>query len=338
MTDERPTPVLLRQRATRIADEVLYPAALSVDAADQIPASHLDLLAAEGLMAVAAPPDLGGLETTDRETASELVLTLASGCLATTFVWIQHNGAVRGVAGSDRREVRDRWLAPLARGDVRGGIALAGARGGPAQTRVRRTDTGYVLDGESPWVTGWDMVDVLLVAAVDDTATVHFLLVDAVAGPTLEATPLDLVSVRASRTVTLRFTDHEVPADRLVRTQPLEDWSRSQASGGATNGFLALGVVERCRRLIGPPTWVDAELAACRSALLMAGDAGVPAARAWASDLALRAAGGLAVHSGARSVLRPGHPERLLREAAFLLVFGSRPLIKEALLGRLARP
>ncbi|MBX3032104.1 MAG: acyl-CoA/acyl-ACP dehydrogenase [Chloroflexi bacterium] len=337
MTDDRPTPALLRQRAARIADEVLFPAALEVDAADRVPAGHLDLLAAEGFMAVAAPPELGGLEQTDRETASDLVLTLASGCLATTFMWIQHNGAVRGVAASDRTDLRDGWLAPLARGEVRGGIALAGARGGPAQTRVRRTDTGYVLDGESPWVTGWDMVDVLLVAAVDDTATVHFLLVDAVAGPTLEAAPLDLVSVRASRTVTLRFTDHEVPADRLVRTQPLDDWGRSQASGGATNGFLALGVVERCRRLIGSPTWVDAELAACRSALLTADDVDVPAARAWASDLAWRASGALAVHSGARSVLRPGHPERLVREAAFLLVFGSRSMIKEALLARLGR-
>ncbi|MBO0868041.1 MAG: hypothetical protein J2P15_05705, partial [Micromonosporaceae bacterium] len=57
-------------------------------------------------------------------------------------------------------------------------------------------------------------------------------------------------------------------------------------------------------------------------------------ARAAASALAMRAATALTVATGARSLLVTEHAQRLVREAMFLLVFGSRPAIKEALLRR----
>lgn len=60
----------------------------------------------------------------------------------------------------------------------------------------------------------------------------------------------------------------------------------------------------------------------------------MPAARAAASELAVRAAHALAVRAGSASALAGAEAERLTREAAFLLVFGSRPAIKEALFAR----
>jgi hypothetical protein len=49
----------------------------------------------------------------------------------------------------------------------------------------------------------------------------------------------------------------------------------------------------------------------------------------------MRAASAVVVNAGSRAVLSDQHPQRLLREAAFLLVFGSRPAIKADLLRRL---
>jgi len=322
-------------RAEQIADEVLFPAALAVDRADRVPESHLDLLAREGFYGVAAPEHAGGLGTGDMGTASALVEVLASGCLATTFVWIQHHGPVIASTYSDRPGVTQRWLEPLARGERRGGIGLAGVRPGATRLRVREVDGAYILDGEVPWVTGWDMIDTVHVAAVDDDDVLHFLLVDAVEGPTLHARRLDLIAVHASRTVNLTFADHPVPADRLTGTQPYGDWAKNEASGSALNGLLALGVARRCCRMLDPDPF-ESELVACREALLTADAPDVPAARAAASDLALRASARLMVHTGSRSVLRDDHAQRLVREAAFLLVFGTRPAIREALLGRLA--
>jgi len=321
-------------RAERIAEEVLFPAATAVDGADRVPAGHLDRLAAEGFYGLAAPETASGLGDIGTGRAGAIVETLASGCLATTFVWIQHHGPVIASAYSERAGVADRWLAPLARGELRGGIALAGVRPGRERLRISAGDGAYRLDGEVPWVTGWDLVDVLHVAAVDADDVVHFLLIDARPAPTLTVRPLDLVAVQASRTVNLRFDAHPVPSDRLTGTRPYDEWARSEAAGSALNGFLALGVARRCGRLMGDDPF-EAERAAVRAALATADAAGVPDARARASNLALRAAARLAVHTGSRSVLRGEPAERLIREAAFLLVFGTRPGIRDALLDRL---
>jgi alkylation response protein AidB-like acyl-CoA dehydrogenase len=318
----------IRVRAAEIAEEVLFPAAMSVDRGDQIPTGHLDLLAAEGFYGVAAPPPAGGLDMADM---AHLVEALASGCLATAFVWLQHHSPVRAVAASEQPGITERWLGPLARGERRAGIALAGLRPAAGGMRVRAVDGGYVLDGEAPWVTGWEMIDTVYVAARDADDTIHYLLVDAVPSPGLTVRPLDLVAVQASRTVNLTFAGHFVPADRLTGTQPYQEWARSDASGSALNGFLALGVVNRCCRILGPSP-LDAELDACRAALLRADAETTPAARAAASALALRATAAVAVSTGSRAVLRDNHAQRLVREAAFLLVFGSRPAIRDALL------
>lgn len=332
------TPHVMRERAARIADEVLFPAALEVDRADRIPADHLALLAAQGFYGVAAPPEVGGLGVENMAVAADLVQTLASGCLTTAFVWIQHHGCVIAVSLSQQPGVRDRWLAPLATGATRAGIAFAGVRGGPTRLKVRRAGTGFVLDGEAPWVSGWNMIDVVHVAAVDDQDDVHFFIVDAVPAPSVHVTPLDLVAAQASGTVTVRFVDHQIPLDRLTGIKPYAEWSRGEASGSALNGFLALGIVERCRRLRGVPGWLDADVDACRADLLSGDPTRIVAGRAAASELAWRASATLAVHSGSRSVLRSQHAQRLLREAGFLLVFGSRPAIRDALLARLSPP
>jgi len=75
---------------------------------------------------------------------------------------------------------------------------------------------------------------------------------------------------------------------------------------------------------------------ACRERLdaAVADAAAMAEARAAASELAVRAAAALAVRDGSRAVAVDQHPQRLSREALFLLVFGSRPGIKSGLLRR----
>ena len=103
------------------------------------------------------------------------------------------------------------------------------------------------------------------------------------------------------------------------------------------NGSLALGVAGRCGRLLGPGP-LDDEVDACRVRLndaLGADFEAMAEARAAASELAVRASAALAVRDGSKSIMTGQHAQRLAREALFLLVFGSRPAIKNALLRRL---
>ncbi len=323
----------IRARAAQIAEDVLFPAALAVDVTGELPPSHLDLLAAEGFYGVAAPVEAGGLGPDDFASAAAIIEAFASGCLATAFVYLQHHGPVIAAGFSRQPGITQRFLGPLARGERRAGIALSGLRAGPGQLNIEEVPGGYRLDGDAPWVTGWGMIDTVQVAACGADGIIRYLLADAVDVPTLAATGLDLVAANASSTVNLRFAGHLVPADRLTGEVPYDEWRAGDAGGSALNGFLATGVAARCCALIGPSP-LDDELAACRAALLAADKQSTPAARAAAAQLALRAATILVVRTGARSVLRDNHAQRLLREAAFLHVFGTRPAIKAELLSR----
>jgi hypothetical protein len=169
------------------------------------------------------------------------------------------------------------------------------------------------------------------------------LILDAAACPGLSVSRQRLAAVDASVTVRLSFDGVVVPQGRLASQQPFDPAASLRPDRLRINGSLALGLTRRCGRLIGPgPGPLDDELAACRSRLDAALDADVTAmaqARAAASALAVRAAAALAVSDGSTSIAAGQHPPRLAREALFLLVFGSRPPIKSALLAQLgAKP
>jgi alkylation response protein AidB-like acyl-CoA dehydrogenase len=308
--------------------------AAEVDATGVLPAGHLRGLAEAGLYGIFAPIPAGGLGLR-YEDACPVVEELASACLATTFVWIQHFGTLRALLDEQApTPLRTRFLPGVIRGEIRSGVALAGLLPGPPRLRATLTSYGWLLDGEAPWVTGWGHIDLVLVTARGpDEKTVISFLVDAREQPGLTATPMRLAAVNASATVRLGFTGLPVPDDRYV-ARDRYDPVRHQYEGLRLNGSLALGVARRCCALIGPSP-LDGELRDCRAELDSADSAHMPAARARASEFAVRAAHVLAVWQGSGSALAGHEAERLTREAAFLLVFGSRPPIKAALLARL---
>ena len=165
-------------RARELGARVFAPAAMEVEAAHRVPPEHLDLLAAEGFYGLAGPREAGGLDV-PFPAACRIIEILAGACLSTTFVWMQHHGVVRAVAGTDNAALRQRMLGPLCRGERRAGVALAGLLPGPPRLRARATEGGYVLDGTSPWVTGWDYLDTLHVAARQDDGTIVWAVLDA---------------------------------------------------------------------------------------------------------------------------------------------------------------
>ncbi|HYM51097.1 MAG TPA: acyl-CoA dehydrogenase family protein [Candidatus Limnocylindrales bacterium] len=332
------TPEEILAAAQRIAEEVLYPAAIATDRAAIVPVTQLDTLAASGFYGLPGPVDAGGLGA-DFETLCAVIEILAGACLTTTFVWVQHLGAVRAAAASTRTGIKDRWLLDLGRGACRAGVALTGLIPGPSQLTARPVPGGVILDGIAPWVSGWERIDVIHAAARDPDDNVVWSFVDATEGPTLRVERLDLVAIQASATVRLRFQEHLVHSDRIVDVVPPSQWSLPNPGTIRVHAAMILGVASRCCALLGPGPMED-ELAGHRAALdqaMAAQDFGAMAqARAGAAEFALRASGRLMVSTGSRSVLLDQHPQRLAREALFFLVYGSRPQVKAALLERLA--
>ncbi|GAA1954364.1 acyl-CoA dehydrogenase family protein [Amycolatopsis minnesotensis] len=331
------TPSKAVRRAGELAEEVFHPAALEVDQADSVPASHLNLLADEGFYGIAGPAELSSLAVEEMTDAFRIVEVLAGACLTTAFVWAQHHNAVMAATHSERPGIRETWLPRLCSGATRSALAMSAAvRPGPSGITAKKVDGGYAFDGEVPWISGWGLTDVLFTAARDADDMLVWALLDAKESATLRVRRAELAAVNASRTVTATFDRHFVPEERVTGLVPLEAWRERDPATLRFNGSFALGITARCCRLIGESP-LDAELDARRRDLDEAPPEEVPAARAAAAELAYRAAGALTVATGSSSLYRDRHAQRLVREAAFLLVFGSRKAIKDELLGTLQR-
>lgn len=350
------------QRARRLADEVLFPAAIDVDRAARVPARLLDALAQNGFYGLGAPSELSGLDLPDDAARAAVVEAFAGGCLSAAFVWLQHRGALRAVVSaaasnastaSTASTAVEHHLPELVAGRLRAGLAIGAAtRTGPPLIRALTEPGGaWRFSGRAPWVTGWGMVDVLLMAARDADDQLIWALVPT-DSPGLHPETLALLAVNASGTVTLTVDDVVVPAERVLTIEPHAAYLARDAESVTFNGFLAVGAAGRAIRLMRE-AGVDAsgedpfegqvietlstELDQVRQRLLTATADDAPSARAAASELAMRAAAALAAHQGSRSVLAGSHAGRLIREATFLLTFGSRPAIRRQLLTRLAR-
>ena len=303
------------ETAQQLADEVLFPAALATDASI-VPVTSLNALAAAGLY--------GSELSDDLEATCAVLEALAGGCLSTAFVWMQHLGVVRAAMFSEHAHVREEWVAPLERGERRGGLALGGALPGPPLLRARETDGGWLLDGSSPWLSGWGLIDVVHTGARTDDERLVWFFVDARQSGTLRVELQQLMALRATATVRADLTAHFVPEERVVSIAPY--------GAGTTppevlriHASLPLGVAARAGRLLGP-TPLDAEIAACRARLAELDPDRIAADR---STAALMAA------TGSRSILLDAQPQRLAREALFASVYALRPASRQALLQRL---
>lgn len=316
---------LTLEAAQLLAEEVLFPSANEVDAMGILPSERLDLLADRGWYGLSAPSS--GI---DFPSAWPILEAFAGGCLTTTFVWMQHLGTVPACAYGP--EHLRPWVDPLASGERRSTVAFAGLLPDPPLRAELAGDT-WVIDGVAPWVTGWGLADLIHVAARTPEDDVVWLLVD-LPSAGMSHEPHRLLAVNASSTVSITFRGVRVDQERATNRFPWSEWPERDAAGLRTNGSLALGVARRCCTLLGASP-LDDELAARRDALDAGNPETLPAARAAAATFALRAASALVAREGSRGVVAGNHAERLLREATLLLVFGSRPSIKRALLAQL---
>jgi alkylation response protein AidB-like acyl-CoA dehydrogenase len=334
-------------RVHALPDDVLFPAAMDVDRTGVVPDSHWQCLADEGLYGLAAPPERGGPEGVGFPELLEVLETMAGGCLATTFTWIQHHGVVRTLSDTANETLRDELLADAVAGRVRAGVAFAGVVPDPPRMRATRVEDGWMLTGDGPFVSGWGIIHVLQISAGDvETGDVIAGIAVAKEQPGITSVErLTLVAADATNTVSLRLDDFFLPDDRVVSRVPRADFLANQILGARFNGTVPLGVVRRCVRLLDSAgrgeaaARLQAECDAVRGRL-DAGLADLPlmvAARADAAQLAVRAASTLVAAGGGDSLVSSNHAQLLAREAIFTLVAASRAELKRELLDRYSR-
>ncbi|MGA4544015.1 hypothetical protein ACPA54_28900 [Uniformispora flossi] len=205
---------------------------------------------------------------------------------------------------------------------------------------------GWRVSGHIPWLTGWGLVDaVLLGASTPDRRILFALLSSAELADAGTVRPHDLWSMNATYAVSVRVTELRVAPPQIVSLRPVAPWLRDHHTQSANAHPALFGNLHATTAFLGahPPFTTRAAHATRRAAELRtrayALTDGQPptealaerlAVRAAAVDLALRTATACVIASGAQAMTRAATAARLLAEASFHAVHGQNTEARQA--------
>jgi|HubBroStandDraft_6_1064221.scaffolds.fasta_scaffold28618_2 alkylation response protein AidB-like acyl-CoA dehydrogenase len=311
------------------------------------PGRQLQLIAEAGLLGWGLPAEFGGRAVSDA-TMLAAYESLAAACLTTTFVLTQRNAACQRITNSDNQDIKAELLPQLCAGDLFATVGishLTTSRQHLAKPSVSavETDTGFVLNGTVPWVTGAPSADYLVSGGTLADGRQVLLAVQASLAGVEVKTPMRLLALSASQTATVAFNDVLVPRHALL-AGPVENVMRVRGGGAGslTTSALAVGLTggilnrlsheaERRPDLFPIHRALETEWMRVKSDLFASATSS-ELVRQEANSLVLRAAQAyLAASKGAGFVI--GHPaERAVREAMFFLVWSCpQPVVSAAL-------
>ena len=202
----------------------IAPHAAAWDKSHTFPAAQLKGLAALGCYGVAVPTEWGGAGL-DYLALAVILEEVAAGCGATSTVVSVNNCPVCSIlmayANDDQKE---RFLKPLARGDLLGAFCLTephvGSEAGGLKTTAVKDGDHYVLNGVKQFITSGKNGDVAIVMAVTDKAAGKkgisaFIVPTRTPGYTV-ARIEDKLGQHASDTAQILFDNCRVPAANLL--------------------------------------------------------------------------------------------------------------------------
>ena len=241
------------EAARRVGEAVLGPNAQDSDRANGPNPVCIRALADAGLLGMGLPRQYGGLDASGAA-QREVSEILASYCGVTTFTQAQHHGPSRMICNGPNQELKDHLLPDLASGKRLCAVSFAHLRRpGPPALRATPSDGGYRLDGTTPWVTGWGLMDqVVFGATLPDERFVYvwvparredfadvFANLDAPQnewGQMTASAPLSLCAMNASATVELTCHNLWVPDAHRLSESDRDTMRRNDRNGvlGAT--------------------------------------------------------------------------------------------------------
>ena len=320
-------------------------------------------LAESGLMGMAIPRTMGGLELSFSGQA-RVFAALAAGDLTPTFVLSQHQGCTTLVAVTPHAHLRERWLPALARGAAHGanGFNFLNLPLERAPMKARPVAGGYLFDGTLPWVTAAHHSDILAAGAVLPDGNQILAAIPLKADVTkddgtISIDPaMELAALSGSDTTEVRCDGYFVAdSDILLGPSPQVLKTTFRGATGYVPTAIITGHIKSSLVLIEDAAarrggtaqqiaaWLRAELTAFETALYAAlaqGDfESAPVLRGKANALSARAAH-LALIVGGGTGYRVGHTaQRLYREAGFFSVWSaSGTIIPETLTHLLTLP
>ena len=224
LTDEQRD---IQRLAREFAATELAPHAATWDRDAHFERALVPRLGELGFLGMLVPEDYDGMALT--AVSYLLVLEEIAAADASTAVMLSvHNSLPSQMLLTQGTEAqRQRFLRPMARGELLGAFALsepdAGSDASAVRTQATRDGDSYVLNGTKSWVTQGNSAGVILVRARTDTPDARrggkgisaFIVTPDLPGFSVGKKE-DKMGLRASPTVQLVFDNMRVPDDHLL--------------------------------------------------------------------------------------------------------------------------
>jgi len=215
---------MLRELAKRFADEELRPRAAQVDEECEVSREVLDKAIEIGFLGIPFPEEYDGGDMGEVGYCI-MMEELARGCMNTPVVIGGHvsiGAMVVYLAGNE--EQKQRYLKPMAQGELIGAFALtepqAGSDASAVSTKAEDKGDHYLMNGQKTFITNGSLADVYSVFAMTTpgkgTKGMSAFIVDANSDGFTAGKPEKKMGIRGSHTTDLFFEDVRVPKENLL--------------------------------------------------------------------------------------------------------------------------
>jgi len=216
--------LMIQQAARDFAQQELLPGVIERDEHQKFPAEQIKRLGELGFMGMMVSPQYGGsgLDTISYVLAMEEISKVDAS--ASVVMSVNNSLVCWGLETFGNEEQKQKYLVPLAKGEIIGGFCLSEPEAGSDATSQRTTaiDMGdhYLLNGTKNWITNGNTASVFLVMAQTDAAKGHkginCLIVEK-GMPGFTVGPKEnKLGIRGSDTHSLMFQDVKVPKENRI--------------------------------------------------------------------------------------------------------------------------
>jgi len=221
LTEEQ---LAVKQAAREFAEAELLPGVIERDTHQEFPREQIRKMGELGFMGMMVDPiyNGSGMDTVSYVLAMEEFSKIDAS--ASVIMSVNNSLVCTGLEKYGTEEQKEKYLKPLASGEIIGAFCLSEPEAGSDATsqRTTATDQGdhYLLNGTKNWITNGNSASVHLVMAQTDAAKGHkginALIVEKEMDGFVVGKKEDKLGIRGSDTHSLMFSDVKVPkANRI---------------------------------------------------------------------------------------------------------------------------
>ena len=216
--------IMIRDAAREFAQNELLPGVIERDETQTFPSEQIKKLGELGFLGMMVDPKYGGagMDTTSYVLAMEEISKVD----ASTSVAMSVNNSLVcwGLETFGTEEQKEKYLKPLASGEIIGAFCLSEPEAGSDATSQKTTaidmDDHYLLNGTKNWITNGGTASVYLVIAQTDVDKGHRGINALIVEKEMKGVQIgpkeNKLGIRGSDTHSLMFTDVKVPKENRI--------------------------------------------------------------------------------------------------------------------------